>query len=875
MEKIVNKRKPLPLRIFFGILIFLSILIVTVGAWIAYSTFNRISPLKFIPENYSAIIHTDRAYSAVEPLIGLKAAETVLSEPSLSAVRGPYMQARTFINNASPLVAKIVDRRIDTAIYIEENDTGFVAVIDLGWLSCATRLSSFAAGFLKVKNLTWGDGHFEYKTGETTIYAKPYKNIVMITSSRKLFDISEQIFTDRIVTESEHKEIEGEKINTLKILAPSMKIARMKSFENFYGEQAEKILGKDNLSSITFSITNDIIHINLNVPVNKSECTTNLSEILKFKSTKPRLPAFLTSDTQYYTLINLASLEQMKTSFFPMIQKTTDIEGTWKKADSLCKSFFSLTLEELLFSWTGNEIAAFGIEGSSDPVFAVQIKDEAKRAEVFDKLDDSILINTNTSLIVNGMRLPCLELPGFISGLLSMFNINLPRPFYLVSNGYMYFSMSPQNLSSVFTHINKNYIISRNANWRNVSAYSNPNTSLELYYNLNRSMPFFLDNASLSAKILKLYGIGRFDVEITEDSIQASLYANAVNQDDSHMLAGFPKATGKISDYNLIADKDEDPENIYWIEDDIKLKCLNLNSLDVKEADDFNGKIYIASAQGKAGKNNRLWVSTENGDVYLLDKDLKKSKEFHTDNAFTAAGAVYKESYVVPTKDGSILFVDSNGNSEEVYIGPDLNIKSRPSVSEDYIALYSRGFEGEIYLIKDRECINRNNPMIIDGIGFGSPAITKIDGRVIVGFLTQKGEFYLFENGNLADGFPIETGKVFTTNVVFGKNAFYTLSEDAVIYRFNLNRTFSCVKLPDINTAKEAFICSKVFEGSEGIYASGDSNIIYGFTPELELLMSFPLAGRGVPVFADVNKDKNTNCLVLSISREINSWRIK
>ena len=51
--------------------------------------------------------------------------------------------------------------------------------------------------------------------------------------------------------------------------------------------------------------------------------------------------------------------------------------------------------------------------------------------------------------------------------------------------------------------------------------------------------------------------------------------------------------------------------------------------------------------------------------------------------------------------------------------------------------------------------------------------------------------------------------------------------------------------------------------------------MIYGFNDNLELLNGYPLTGWGYPVFADVNKDKNTNCLVLSISREINSWRIK
>lgn len=873
MTKNGKKEKSILFKIISKFIIFLSSIIILIAIWISYSSLNRISPLKFIPENYTAIIHTDKFYSAVEPLLGLEAAETILSEPSFSSAREPYMKARAFINNATPLMAKIINRRIDTAIYLEEES--FISVIDMGYLSSLTRLSHFIAGFLNIKNLTWGNKHFEYKLNETIIYAKPYKNIIMISSSKKSYDFAEKNFTSRIVSNAEKKEIEKNKIKTVKILAPSLRIIKMKIFEKFYNENAEKIFGKENLSSFTFDITNETININLDIPVQKEECNTELTKLLNLKSTQPKFTSFLSSDTQYYTLINIASLEQMKNAFFPLIQKHSDIETTWQKADNLSRTLFSLSLEELLFSWSGNEITAFGIEGSSEPIFAIEIKDEKKRQEIFEKLNNSILINTNTSLIVNGMRLPCLELPNIISNLISFFGVELPRPFYLVNNGYIYFSMAPQNLSSVFTHINRNHIIAKNINWKNVSTNANKNASLELYYNLKRSLPFFLDNTSITAKILKLYGIGKFDFEICEDSIQAKLCANSAIKEDSKMLSGFPKPTGKISDYNLIADNDQNPENLYWIEDDSILKCLNLNSLEQKSIDSFERKIFITSTQEKHGKNNKLWVHTDTGDIYLLDKNLEIVQEYQLHKKLETNGAISNNYYVIPDNTGSISFVDTIGNIEEIFINSDMNIKSSPSVYENYLAIYNRGFEGEIYLFKNKECINRNNPIIIDGIGFGSPAITKLNGKILIGFVTQKGVFYLFEDGNLAEGFPIETGKIFTTNVVFQKNAFYSISEDAVVYRFNLDKTYSCVKIPDISTAKESFISARSFKGTEGIYVCGDSNIIYGFSPSLELLISFPLAGRGVPVFADVNKDKNINCLTLSISREINSWRLK
>lgn len=870
-----NKKKSLPLRILFKLMIAVASLVGIAAGWIAYSALNRVSPLKFIPQGYSAIIHTDSLYDAVEPLVGLKAVETVLAEDTLSSAREPLMAARAFVNDSDAMIAFLLKIRVDAALYLEQ-ETSFIAVADLGWRSFATRLATLFPGFIKVENLSWTNGYFEYKTEDSSIYIKTFKNLAIASLSKDMLLKSVSQSETRPVTEPETKEIDKAKTKDFKIIVPSAKITQMDFLKDYCSENTLKILGEDSLSTLLFTITNEDINLTVNVPFVKEECTTQISETLTRKSTIPKIRGFLPSDTQYYTLINLCSLKEMKEVFFPFLQKTTDIESTWKKTDRLTRSMFSLTLEELLFSWTGNEITVFGIEGSSDPVFALQVKDEAQRAKVFDILDDSILINTNTNLIVNGMRLPCLELPGYLSSFLSIFGVTLPRPFYLVQNGYIYFSMSPQNLSSIYTQNNRQYTVTRSYNWKSVSSTARANSSVELYYNLKRSLPFFLDNTSIISKVLKLYGIGRYDYEVKENCIEVALYASAVEHDESRQLVGFPKQTGKISSYTLIADNKKNPENIYWIENGKTIKALDLNSLVQKEIT-FDEECHIASTEGKSGKNNKLWVSTDSGEIYLLNKDLECAQGFpvSTGLEFTAPGTAYMGNYAVPAAGGYLILMDSKGNYEEIYITEDANIKSAPSVFNNNLVLYNRGFEGELYLLKGNECVNNSSPMTVDGIGFGSPCISSENGKIYVAFITQSGTFYLFEDGKLMDGFPIETDGVFFTPAVCLKGEFYALSEDALVYKILKDGTYSTVKLPGITSAKEGFISTVEYENWTGIYACGDSNILYGFNPQMELLMSFPVAGRGVPVFADVNKDKNTNCLVLSISRELNSWRLK
>ncbi|MBQ0038806.1 MAG: hypothetical protein KBS64_00060 [Treponema sp.] len=875
-KKTQQKKKPLALRIIKAILFPVLLIILAATAWTAYSIFDRASTLSFIPKGYNIIIHTDSAYDALEPLVSLNAAETILAEPTLAEARDPYMKAREFVNSATPLLKKLLNRRIDAAIYTEPAP-GFIATVDLGWMSAATRLSSLCAGFLHVKNLSYGSGFFEYKTENSVIYMKPFKNLVVITASKELFENSTERYRTREISKAEHDNIEKGKTRNLKIMAPSTKLAKMEFMAPYFSEESVRILGEETLSSISFSITNDNIELNLSVPVNKAECNSPSASLLLEESTIPKITHLLSGETQYYTLINLCPLEKIRSSLLPVIQKSKDIESSWKKADNLCKTIFSLGIEDILFSWSGREAIAFGLEGSSDPVFALQIKDEKKRKEIFNKIDSSFLVNTNTSLIVNGMRLPCLELPGIISGLLSAFGVTLPRPFYLVHNGYIYFSMSPQNLSAVYNHTKKNHLISKNINWKNVSGDPNQKTSVELYYNLKRSLPFFLDNSSITAKILKLYGIGRFDIFFNDDSVEAHVFATSVIKNESGQNAGFPKATGKISDFNLVADSSESPEFVYWIEDGTKIKCLDLSSLSETTLD-LEEQCNIVSAERKAGKENRIWASTDSGKIYLLNKKLQCAEGFPIDtgNSFTAPGAAIDDSYAVPANGGILIIADKKARCEEIFINEDANFRSAPAVLGNTIAIYSKGFEGEIYLVRNSTCINIDSPMIVDGIGFGSPSMGIINNKLYTAFITQSGTFHLFEDGIPVAGIPLEINNVFSSNVVFSNNMFYALSENAQLYRISpLNGTFESIKLPDIDSAKEGIICTAKYNGTSGIFASGDSNILYGFTPELELLMSFPLAGRGTPVFADVNKDKKTNCMVLSISREINSWRLQ
>ena len=82
-------------------------------------------------------------------------------------------------------------------------------------------------------------------------------------------------------------------------------------------------------------------------------------------------------------------------------------------------------------------------------MFIVKIKDEQNRRQIFETLFKSIILQNDTSLIMDNVRLPRIEVPPFFQAVLEAFNISLPSPYYMIKDGYMYLSQSPENLAQI------------------------------------------------------------------------------------------------------------------------------------------------------------------------------------------------------------------------------------------------------------------------------------------------------------------------------------------------------------------------------------------------------------------------------------------
>ena len=876
-EKSTKKSKKNPFLSFVKfILTFVLTCIIILLLWCGFSAVDRTSALKMLPKGFAVYLRMDSAWKALNPLLDLRAAEVLFSSPNFSQFRAPFMQLRSSNLRTNKAAAVIASRRADIALYTAENGKqDFLALVDLSFLSALTRPAKFYAPLLKIQNLSYSkdDSCFKYNNGSQIIFIKPYKNLIIASPNKTLLDSSLTGSNASSYTDEEKKLLTQKSEEPVKVTVDAHSL--LESFTN--GDEILSKLAshfsKDTLSVLSFGISDSKINVNADIPINIQGENSSLAAILQRQSSVPSILTKMSGAVDYYSIVNAGTVSELKDVVFSLLPKTSGADSLWTKGNAASRTLFSLSLDDLLFSWTGKEFAAMGVEGFNDPVFAVQIQDEEQRRFVFEKLVSSIVLKDDTSLILDGVRIPRLEIPQFLNNVISLMGVSLPSPYYVVNGGYIYFSQSAEALSIVYTSVKGGNRIVKNAGWSAVSEGLSSQSTIGLFYNLEHSIPFFMRGNGDAAKIFKLYGLGRCDIGIKDSILTFRLSAAAGHSGDTRAVSGFPiELKGKTNGI-LQTEETKKPEAIFWTEDGHTVKSLGLNGMNIS-AVDLSEQSFIVST-GKLSKDGgALWAVTSEGAVYLFNRNLEDLKNFPvlTGEQPSAPPSAYEDYLVFPSKSGKLCFVYFDSFLKTVDIPDAKEVKAAPSIFENFCAVYVKGFEGAVYIFEDGVC--KNEGISISGIGFGSPAFLKDAGSLYMGFVTQAGNLYIWKDGVLLDDFPKKLDGVFYSNLQAGKKYFFAVSADGEVFRIEPDGYCLTVKIPHI-TAKNGIVTVVTGGKDERIYVSSDGNVLYGFSSGLEMLPSFPLAGSGRPVFADVNADGKIDCITLTIDNKLNAWNIE
>lgn len=873
MENSENIKKRNPFVVFLKVLlIILAVLVLLVGGWIGFCFFNKTDSLKHLPDNFFISVHADSVWDAVEPVLDLQAADLFLTNQESAGTRKLLMELRGSDLRNNKWIKLAASREVSGAIY--NNDTNgfdFAAVVDFKWLSSVTRLAPVILPHINIKGLEYNPKSlfFEYTNKDSKYFIKTKKNLVIVASNE--FLLAQAAKGNTQYSEANRQIMTGKSHIPIRITANSKKLAALALGTEGISAELTKYISSTDLTSLDLSITNENINVKANFPLSKEMLENGDKSLTSLITNKSSVPAFISrldSAVQYYTLLNAGTLEELKNAVFPLLDSNIDTKALWDKSNSLCKSFLSLTLEELLFSWTGKEFAVFGLENKNDPVFAIQINDENQRQYVFDKLVSSIIIKDNSSLILDGIRLSRLELPKFLQDLLALFKLSLPYPYFAIRDGFIYFSESAENLSAVYMGLKKDGRLTQTENWKAVSSNQSAFNTLSLYYNLERSIPFFLrQNASLS-NILELYSLGRFDLRFNDSTLEIQLQAISNSESTTNVVRGFPMELTGRNDGKLYGTE----KSIFWVENGKTAIKLDYPSTKMYQKT-FNDKIYIVPHKNGSEK---LWIVNDLGDVFVLDKDFQMDSDFpiYTGEKPCANPVCAKDNTLIfTTESKNLVFVNTDGSFEKLELPLSGGIKAPVSIEylgdDEILAMYDKSFLGKILTVKNRALVPEEDLNLME-ISFGSPALKALNGDLYKAFITQRGKFYLWKNNELMENFPVKIDGVFNENAVAADDCFYVMSNDCTLTKISLDGQLLSVKF-SYTTAENPFI--RIID--DIIYACGDGNTLYAFNDQLELLPDFPVAGWGFPVLGDVNGDNIKDLFVLSIDKKLNVYDLK
>ncbi len=885
MENEKKKKLPLGVRLLLLPFKIILVLLVIVLLWFGFCRFDRIKPVDALPPDYALYLRTDKVWNTVEPLLDLNATLIAMTSPELQQYRETYLSIKSSKLRQNIFVKFALKRRLDAAVYSDSSN--YIAVLDSGILSGAVRLAPYflpkikqLQGKIQLSNNRYGNYYMISETGFFIIK----KNLVVYTNSR---DLMEQVMTfsnSELYNPEELTAMNTRLREPLRILANGKHIASLTkegTLQN-YLSAVTPYLSDNEYTVLNFGITNNELNLSINIPMADTsdiEQPHPVLELLKKESRVPSLLPKFTEDIQYYTLISAGTLRELKEAATRILPPEKDFTNTWNKSDSVCKILFNRTLDEILLSWTGDEFAVFGIEGKSEPVFGIKISDEEKRLEIFDKVFSSFVVKSNDSLLIDGVRLPCIQLPGFLLSILKTLDINVPRPYYLIKDDFIYFSQSPENLIAINLNSNKSKKLSGSENWNRVSSKQSPYSTVSLYYNLERSVPFFIKGNSAMSKILSLYNSGRFDFRLKDNQITLQLQASALELESARHIPGFPISLENKTDATLIKSNAKKSCLIFWLESDSTVNSLDCGNFSRQKAEISEVAYLTASSENTAkATGGEVWAVTKSGLVYLLNSKLESVEGFPilTGLEPSCEPFLYKDSLGLCDTYGEIMFVSSDGKTGNLATYTDSGIKAVPVVSDDLLVFYEKGFFGGIHIYKNLEAVTNDGPLELDGIAYGSPCILTNGSKQLIAMITQAGMLYVYDlNGNLLPKFPIALNGVFYLNVKAAAGNIYALSAEGELWRITLNGDTLRIKIPYFN-AKTGHITVFNYDdkGDEEIFVSGEGNSIYGFNSNLELLPEFPVTGFGNPLFIDLNGDNKKDCLAITFDNTLSASNV-
>ena len=909
-KKHAEKKQKKPKRFLKRLLKFIIILTVIAVAWVAFSLIGRVDAASVIPDSASVRISVANPVRLVDGILAHESLQEFSTVPALAKLDPVIVSLKGNNILKNGILRFAANGNMELALLPPETGSGkIIAAWDLGLVSPILHIIPSLSGFADIPNLYYvksgKNSRFEFRLDDMTLYIGSYRNLLFITDSAAVFE-------SRSAAHSGHAGAFGN------IKPSSYDAALMLSNEFINGILAEQdpgiaaLLGNIEFSSKVeagLSIYPRKIEFNLAVPLSSQK--ESLSRILGQRSRVPGMAENIPASSQYATILSAGTLQEL---YQAALVFTPGLDDALKTAESSSRMILGLTLDDLLFSWTGNEFAVFGIEGRPHPVYAIQVSDERKRQEVFDKAFKSIVLNENVRLNLDGTRIPRIEVPEFLQSLLRRWNIFVPSPYYIIHKDYFLVSESAEALLSAMRAMQRNDVLPRTNAWKEIAGGKSTASSLSLYYSLDLSVPFFLRKNTTLSDFLSLYRQGLSRMSFDKNVIHFSLSLVPGSGSGVMLVNGYPMSiSGRPS--NRISGKVKGNEGRVFFSSGNTAYSLNTADNSLNELPS-QGTHWIISADGTGGKEAiNAWIVTDRGRVTLVDANLETLDGFPvlTGHRLSSAPVAYEGKLYLCDENGQVHTVDEKGSQKTWGVSFDAALRSPPSFltvaskkeSTTYAAVYPKSFSGEIWLLDENGKAYPNWPAPIAvnlsarenddddsrnaesggakyvpsfGIGFGSPLLFVHNNSVYVAYVNQSGQLLIYdENAKFVEPFPVDLGAIFFIQPVYDGEFLWLASSNGIFFRVSMDGDVLYQNIPGFSVKEEGHIV--IFDSDNNkipeVYITGEGNAIHAYTRNFRSLENFPLPVWGRPYFIPAQGNKKAEIIGMGMSMQLYRWQFR
>ena len=875
------------------------IAILAVG-WTAFSLIGRVNAATVIPDSASIRISISSPVRLLEGILNHDSLNEITNVPSLSGIAS-ILTALKDSNILNIGILRLAARgNLELALLPSDSDSKtLIAVWDFGFFSPLLRILPTITNFVNVPNLYYVQAgkhsRFEYRLSDKTFYVSPFHNLLFVTDDAGVFESRSAANSGHAKAYSTIKPsdydaalmLSNEFIRTLLSDQDSGMAAIMNNIE--FESRVEAGI----------SIYPKKIEFRLAAPLSSRQ--TSLSRLLVQRSRIPGIAERVPSTAQYATILSAGTLEEL---YQTALVFTPGLDEALKTAESTSRLVLGLTLSDLLFSWSGNEFAAIGLEGRPHPVYLIQIADEKKRKNVFDKAFQSAALSENTKLNLDGVRIPRIEVPEFLQSLLRRWDIFIPSPYYTVYKDYFLASESAEALLAALRAMQRNDVLPKTAAWRNIAGGKNVSSSFSLYYSLDLSVPFFLRKNTALSGFLSLYRQGLARMSFNKGLVEISLSLVPGSGGGITLVNGYPLDAGARPSNRIYGAMGKGDESRIFYSSGNTAYSLKIADNTVSELSG-QGNHWIIPAVDVTVKDVKgtvfAWVVTDRGRVTLVDGEMEAMQGFPmlTGLSLSSAPTAFMGKLYLCDEDGKVYSVDATGKQGVWETSFTSAIRSPPSfllISDKkrnsiYSAVYPKSFFGEIWLLdgEGRTLPNWPAPIAIEsddeeedggnvGIGFGSPLLFAYKNNIYVAFINQSGQISVYDEDTvLVPPFPIALDGIFYQQPVFDGEFMWLVSANGMFFRVSLEGEVLCQDIPGFSVKEEGYI---TFFDSDGdkvpeIYITGEGNALYAYTRFFRSLVGFPLPAWGRPLFVPAQGGKKAEIFGMGMDKRLYRWQYK